>query len=453
MMTKKDWTIEIGSGVIDCCSNRGGDVVIAGDITGKFILCNCDGKILLENKVELPIWGVDFSTQLDVVAIGTASKSPLKGELIVFKQNEIIFKHSLSSPVWDVKIIENLQLVVASTWKDGLIIYSLLSQTFTSYSFEESLFGLAYEGSNLYIVASEKGVYKFDLDSQEPPILIYDERTCCYNIYHNEIERVLYVGSNSNTLSKIDLVNTKNSKTYITLSRQISAISHFGENIITGDLSGNLYVNKINDFLAPIYYQKLEDAIWNLQFISDSKKLLIANGNGFLECYSLSESEYSYWNFESLPFDEKHLKGIKIFINYAKEDKDSVLKLYTALHTIGCTPWMDEFNILPGQNWKYETTKAIEEADFILICLSSFSVAKKGYVQKEIKIALDIIDLLPQNKVFIIPIKLDECNVPDNLKDWQAVDLFAPNGFQKFVYSIFIDRIKYQSILNKRLLN
>jgi len=39
-----------------------------------------------------------------------------------------------------------------------------------------------------------------------------------------------------------------------------------------------------------------------------------------------------------------------------------------------------------------EIPRVVRNADVVVVCLSSYSVTKEGYVQKEIKIALDASD-------------------------------------------------------------
>ena len=40
-------------------------------------------------------------------------------------------------------------------------------------------------------------------------------------------------------------------------------------------------------------------------------------------------------------------------------------------------------------------------------------------------------DEQPDNRIFLIPVRLEECDVPDQLKKWQWVDLFKPTGFDR----------------------
>jgi hypothetical protein len=80
----------------------------------------------------------------------------------------------------------------------------------------------------------------------------------------------------------------------------------------------------------------------------------------------------------------------RIFLCHASEDKARVREVYHRLRVIdGFEPWLDEEDLLPGQEWAREIPRALQTSDFILIFLSQNSVAKRGYVQREMKLALD----------------------------------------------------------------
>jgi S-DNA-T family DNA segregation ATPase FtsK/SpoIIIE len=118
-------------------------------------------------------------------------------------------------------------------------------------------------------------------------------------------------------------------------------------------------------------------------------------------------------------------RPIRVFLCHASNDKPSVRRLYNKLAEDKIDVWFDDEKLLPGQDWDVEIQKAVRISDVVIICLSNKSVTKEGYVQKEIKIALDVADEKPEGTIFIIPVRLEECNVPDRLKRWQWIDLFS----------------------------
>jgi len=57
--------------------------------------------------------------------------------------------------------------------------------------------------------------------------------------------------------------------------------------------------------------------------------------------------------------------------------------------------------------------------------LSSKALSKQGFVHKELKTALDFLDLLPSGSIFVIPVRVDECEPADEkLQDIHWADLF-----------------------------
>ena len=88
-------------------------------------------------------------------------------------------------------------------------------------------------------------------------------------------------------------------------------------------------------------------------------------------------------------------------------------------------PWLDKECLIPGQNWKISIKNAIKNSRYFIPLFSSISVAKRGYVHKEFKYALDVFDEFPESEIFVIPARLDNCEIPyDKLKDIEYVDLF-----------------------------
>lgn len=129
-------------------------------------------------------------------------------------------------------------------------------------------------------------------------------------------------------------------------------------------------------------------------------------------------------------------KKLQVFLCYAKEDQSSARKLFNRLQKNGVDVWLDEENLLPGQLWKIEIPKQVRTTDVVIVLLSSNSIAKTGYVQKEIKIALDAADERPSNKIFLIPVRVEECVLPDEIAQYQWVDLFRKRGYSQLIRSL-----------------
>ena len=137
----------------------------------------------------------------------------------------------------------------------------------------------------------------------------------------------------------------------------------------------------------------------------------------------------------SAPIEQPE-KVYDVFVCYAKKDQDRARKLYRELCQAGVRPWMACEDILPGQAWEYEINQALTRSRYVLALLSSNSVSQRGYIQKELTHALNVLDHLPPSTIFLIPARLDECEPLDGrLQRLHWVDLF-PNyseGLQRIL--------------------
>ena len=121
----------------------------------------------------------------------------------------------------------------------------------------------------------------------------------------------------------------------------------------------------------------------------------------------------------------------RIFLCHAQEDKQAARKCYEKLKAKGYAPWLDEVDLLAGQDWDREIRRAIRNSALMLVFLSGVSVAKRGYIQKEFRLAVEIASELPEGQTFIIPVKLDNCNVPDIFFRIQWLNLYESDGYEK----------------------
>lgn len=126
-----------------------------------------------------------------------------------------------------------------------------------------------------------------------------------------------------------------------------------------------------------------------------------------------------------------------IFLCYAQEDKRQVENVFARLKEVKLNPWMDKppkpysrMGIKPGQKWDTVIRSTIKGADYFLAFFSKTSIAKQGYVQKEYRMALDMMNEIPHGKIFSIPVKLEECDIDDitvgteSFREQQWYDLF-----------------------------
>ena len=132
--------------------------------------------------------------------------------------------------------------------------------------------------------------------------------------------------------------------------------------------------------------------------------------------------------------------GKYVFLSYLQEDQTRVEKLRAALVQQGHSVWWDQ-DIDAGQNWRIEIRKALKTADAFILCLSTeLEKRVKSGVYPEIRDAIAAYRELPPGGIFIIPVRLDACEIPfieidatTMLDDLQYVDLFPESAWQSGV--------------------
>ncbi|WP_312137153.1 TIR domain-containing protein [Brevundimonas sp.] len=117
-----------------------------------------------------------------------------------------------------------------------------------------------------------------------------------------------------------------------------------------------------------------------------------------------------------------------IFISYASPDRERVLPFYTALKQRGLNAWIDKERLLGGQNWDFEIRKALNSASLIVMFISQNSITRRGYVQREIKLALNKLEEKLVDDIYIIPVLLDaDARRPEQLDGLQFLDATDPD--------------------------
>jgi hypothetical protein len=129
----------------------------------------------------------------------------------------------------------------------------------------------------------------------------------------------------------------------------------------------------------------------------------------------------------------------RVFISYAHEDYEVARRLYNDLVAIGYKPWLDALDLIPSENWARRIEEEIRACKYFLAVISTRSLSKRGYVQKELRLALEVLDEIPIDERFLIPVRLDECRPKDSrLKALQWVDLFPDyrTGLERLLQSL-----------------
>ncbi len=121
-----------------------------------------------------------------------------------------------------------------------------------------------------------------------------------------------------------------------------------------------------------------------------------------------------------------------VFVSYASPDRARVEPFVDALRSRGIDIWVDFQQLKPGQNWDFEIKRALDKASIIIMFVSDCSVDRRGYVQRELRIALDKRDERLIDDIYLIPVLLDDAvSLPNQLRSIQFVRASDSNCVDK----------------------
>jgi len=137
------------------------------------------------------------------------------------------------------------------------------------------------------------------------------------------------------------------------------------------------------------------------------------------------------------------------FISYVRENSDIVDRLVSDLRAAGVKIWLDRDDIKPGQFWEDAIREAIQNGAFFIACYSKeLNARPETYMHGELRIAIDRLRNIPRNRVWFIPVLLNDTEIPlhpisghESLKDIHAHKLFENwnEGINKILQIMNLD--------------
>ena len=104
----------------------------------------------------------------------------------------------------------------------------------------------------------------------------------------------------------------------------------------------------------------------------------------------------------------------KVFISYVRENIEIVDRLCQELKSHGIQVWLDRNDIDPGARWEQAIRRAIQQGAFLIACFSKeHNAREKTYMNEELTIAIEELRQHPTDRIWFIPVKLNECEIPD----------------------------------------
>lgn len=114
-------------------------------------------------------------------------------------------------------------------------------------------------------------------------------------------------------------------------------------------------------------------------------------------------------------------KRAQVFISYERSDEEVARRLFEALPRDQFDPWLDTQLLEGGEEWNARLEEKIQTCDYFVV-LHSERLARKqvGYVNKEIRLALDQQTYRQRGLTFIIPLLVGGMSPERGLRDFEA---------------------------------
>lgn len=126
-----------------------------------------------------------------------------------------------------------------------------------------------------------------------------------------------------------------------------------------------------------------------------------------------------------------------IFLSYASEDSDRAAMIYSAIVRPDRPVFYDKQSLVPGMDWREQIENALENCVLTIVLCSKHSVGKEGFVQKEIRLAIERSETMPEGRVFIVPVRFDGVRVPKKLARYQWLSIESENDYRDLEF--FVD--------------
>lgn len=127
---------------------------------------------------------------------------------------------------------------------------------------------------------------------------------------------------------------------------------------------------------------------------------------------------------------------LMVFLCYAPRDYQIVKdRLYQRLRNGGFRPWMKDEDLLPGEREDLATARAIRESDVFLACLTQNS-SVRGQFHQHLNEGINVAKQQPEGTIFLIPVLLEPCEVPNALEGYTGAYLYRNDGYDRLLKAL-----------------
>jgi division/cell wall cluster transcriptional repressor MraZ len=139
---------------------------------------------------------------------------------------------------------------------------------------------------------------------------------------------------------------------------------------------------------------------------------------GLSDASKLIENMKLFWGKRGANMNEHPTD--KLFVSYSSKDKEYVGRIISSLEEKGSELWVDYNELLPGDSLIASIQNAISKSPWFIVVLSENSIDSE-WCKKELYQALN--EEIDRKEVFVIPVVIDDCRIPNFIKDKVYADL------------------------------
>lgn len=135
-----------------------------------------------------------------------------------------------------------------------------------------------------------------------------------------------------------------------------------------------------------------------------------------------------------------------VFLSHSSSDKSLAKRIAVDLQMSGIQVWFDEWNIQVGHSISQRIEKGLDDADFVVVVLTTRSVSS-GWVQKEWRSKIG--DEAASQNIHILPVLAEDCELPRLLQDKKYADLRSDynRGLGELISAIRVHATKDRPVM------
>ena len=139
---------------------------------------------------------------------------------------------------------------------------------------------------------------------------------------------------------------------------------------------------------------------------------------------------------DSVQLKQDYKRFLQVFLCHSSDDKVIVQDLSQRLLITGFQPWIDRLSLVGGDQWEKSIRETLDKTDVVIVCLSGAFSKNTRFVQTELNYAIEVANKQNNGSKFLVPLKLEECGIPDVLSKYHTVNYFEEDGFELLVKAL-----------------